>query len=134
MTVDDPPRLTNNEFRIYCRSTTGVVELYQPGEEPSQKIVVLADSSMLTRSLPTDTIRDLPVSPGTTWTGRTRRDPDPQKRSIWKPSVEKSLIRLAMWAVVLGRIVSNGPGELHYVVSSALQNHPITVTLTLPRH
>ncbi|KAH0817173.1 hypothetical protein GEV33_005618 [Tenebrio molitor] len=46
----------------------------------------------------------------------------------------KSVIRLAMWAVVLRRIVSNGPRELHYVVSSALQIHSITVPLTLPRH
>jgi hypothetical protein len=51
-----------------------------------------------------------------------------------EPSVVKSLIRLAMWAVVLWRIVSNGPRQLHYVVSSALQIHSITVPLTLPRH
>jgi hypothetical protein len=51
-----------------------------------------------------------------------------------EPSVVKSLIRLAMWPVVLWRIVSNGPRELHYVVSSALQIHSITVPLTLPRH
>jgi hypothetical protein len=51
-----------------------------------------------------------------------------------EPSVVKSVIRLAMWAVVLRRIVSNGPRELHYVVSSALQIHSITVPLTLPRH
>ncbi|KAH0809538.1 hypothetical protein GEV33_013254 [Tenebrio molitor] len=91
-----PPAVIN-KFRIYCRSTTGVVELYQPDEETSQEVVVLADSSMLTKSLPADTIRDLPVSPGTTWTGRTRRDLDPQKRSVWKPSVMKFLIRLAIW-------------------------------------
>jgi hypothetical protein len=42
-------------------------------------------------------IWDLPMSPGTTCTGRTRRDLDPQKRSVWKPSVVKSLIRLAIW-------------------------------------
>jgi hypothetical protein len=46
-----------SEFRIYCRSTTGVDELYQPDEEPSQEIVVLADSTMLTRSLPADTMK-----------------------------------------------------------------------------
>jgi hypothetical protein len=69
-------------------------------------------------------LRHLPVSPGTTWTDRIRRDPDPQKRSVW---TWKSLIRLAIWAVVLRRIVSNGPRELHYVVSSALQIHWITV-------
>ncbi|KAH0818798.1 hypothetical protein GEV33_003992 [Tenebrio molitor] len=46
----------------------------------------------------------------------------------------KSVIRLAMWAVVLRRIVSNGPRKLHYVVSSALQINSITVPLTLPRH
>jgi hypothetical protein len=51
-----------------------------------------------------------------------------------EPSVVKSVIRLAMWAVVLRRIVSNGPRELHYVVSSALQIHSITVPLILPRH
>ncbi|KAJ3635083.1 hypothetical protein MTP99_008016 [Tenebrio molitor] len=39
-----------------------------------------------------------------------------------------------MWTVVLRRIVSNGPRELHYVASSALQIHSITVPLTLPRH
>jgi hypothetical protein len=44
------------------------------------------------------------------------------------------VIRLAMWAVVLRRIVSNGPRELYYVVSSAQQIHSITVPLTLPRH
>jgi hypothetical protein len=46
----------------------------------------------------------------------------------------KSVIRLAIWAVVLRRIVSNGPSELHYAVSSALQIHSITVPLTFPRH
>jgi hypothetical protein len=46
-----------SEFRIYCRSTTGVVELYQPDEETSQEILVLADSSMLKRSLPADTVK-----------------------------------------------------------------------------
>ncbi|KAJ3638367.1 hypothetical protein MTP99_001740 [Tenebrio molitor] len=49
------------EFRIYCRLTTGVVERYQPDEETSQEILVLADSSMLTRSLPADTVK--PWSP-----------------------------------------------------------------------
>ncbi|KAJ3619227.1 hypothetical protein MTP99_004928 [Tenebrio molitor] len=44
-----------SEFRIHCRSTTGVDELFQPDEEPSQEIVVLADSTMLTRSVPADT-------------------------------------------------------------------------------
>jgi hypothetical protein len=37
--------------------TTGVVELYQPDEETLQEIVVLTDSSMLTRSLPADTVK-----------------------------------------------------------------------------
>ncbi|KAH0812395.1 hypothetical protein GEV33_010397 [Tenebrio molitor] len=45
-----------SEFRIHCRSTTGVDELFQPDEEPSQEIVVLADSTMLTRSVPADTV------------------------------------------------------------------------------
>ncbi|KAH0817207.1 hypothetical protein GEV33_005585 [Tenebrio molitor] len=44
-----------SEFRIHYRSTTGVDELFQPDEEPSQEIVVLADSTMLTRSLLADT-------------------------------------------------------------------------------
>jgi hypothetical protein len=49
-----------------------------------------------------------------------------------EPSVVKSVNRLAMWAVVLRRIVSNGPRELHYVVSSALQIHSITAPWLSP--